>query len=68
MFWKTVAHIYKKIAPEKFETMNKDMNDESLRILNKSILLIKKGISLKEEKIVELLLVKFSSNWGMLKI
>jgi hypothetical protein len=67
MFWKTVAHIYKKIAPEKFETMNKDMNDESLRILNKSILLIKKGISLKEEKDCRIIISQVLKQLGYVK-
>ena len=50
MFWNKIAHIYKKIAPEKFDKMMKEMNDESLKILNDNISKIKKGLSLDDER------------------
>jgi|TARA_Y100000310_G_scaffold68279_1_gene63608 hypothetical protein len=67
MFWKTVSNIYKKIAPNKFERMNKEMNEESLRILNESILEIKKGISLKEERECRIIISQVLKQLGYVK-
>lgn len=67
MFWKTVSHIYKKIAPGKFERMMSDTNDESLRILNESILEIKKGIGLHEERDCRIIIGEVLKQLGYVK-
>ena len=67
MFWKTVAHVYKKIAPEKFETMNKEMNDESLKTLNDNISEIKKGLSLSEERDCRIVIGQVLKQLGYVK-